>query len=103
MNFVGTEAAAETTSVFGVISGRISSSTSAICMGFTASRITSALCAAARLSVVTRIPSCLPSALARSAWRTVADSVRGRHQFLVEKCPQQDAAHLSAPSTASRL
>src|SRR6266481_842026 len=71
-------------------------------MGFTPSRMTSACCAAARLSVVTSTPNCADRACARSACWTVANICSAATRLFFRKACSKMPPILPAPSTATR-
>src|SRR5216683_4197145 len=103
MSCVETAATTETISFPGFISDLISSRISFTACGFTASRMISAPCTAARLSVEASMPNCLASERAFSAWRTVACTRFGCTSFCSRNARSKIPPIFPAPSTANLL
>ena len=99
---VFTEAAKESSSLAGFSAGAISAITAGTWVGFTPSRMMSANCAAARLSVPTSTPNCTESALARSGCCTVATSCSGRSKLFLRNACSKMPPILPAPRMATR-
>src|SRR5579863_8956351 len=103
IRLVGTDAATEMMIWFLVTLGRICSTTWSTICGFTHSRMMSALRAAARLSVVTGIPSFLLRLRAFSSCWTVATVVLLENNRFSRSALSRMPPIFPAPSTATRF